>query len=268
MNTENIETKVTNNLKFCIDTLAKALNVPIPDSVRPAVKIVKDNGDNYNSDHNEICVNETSIENGITYFEEAAHYIRTLLMLRHSKSKTSIDQPVQEFFGRLGESMGRELVKDTEYEFLFSNREPRTYANLDYFEREANTVAELAQKAACGEVYFALETFENAKKICLSITGFARKMLSAFSNYEKNANLSALGTELHDSVKHYIAELDAVNEKDVCGDEEPQKLIDEFSQYVHDIYIGTSNMASAANPEWFSSVLLTTSIFSLSQSSL
>jgi len=129
----DLEQTVKDDLLACIDIFGKFLNVrkyEMPD----IVVVMNEETSNYNNIKNRISIVNDHIGVGYAYFEEIAHFYRNMLNPKKSKYP---DIEIEEFFGRLGESVGRNLLKNTQYEELFKNHDEREWSNLDIFKENA-----------------------------------------------------------------------------------------------------------------------------------
>lgn len=123
-------------VKSALLMLAKAVGVkPVRGREMPEVEIVE-KGDRFygtNSFHrgdNKIRISSDSVSDGITYFEEASHALREIVQKR--KGKHQYDDKVDEFYGRIGETIGRDLTKGTKLAYLFKNKSPRDMKSRDF----------------------------------------------------------------------------------------------------------------------------------------
>lgn len=104
-----------------------------------------------------IHINNDDINNGITYFEETGHFLRILI----EKEKGLWDDDfnryeysaVNEFFGRLSETIGRLSVDQKTYKRLFENNEERNWKdaekikqNIEKFKEEINELKNFKNK--------------------------------------------------------------------------------------------------------------------------
>lgn len=122
----NQRTKAEKITHFCIDTLAEALHVK--KHTYPTIHFSrKAETSFYNPSNNSITIAKHHFNSGIAYFEESAHFLREKL----APNRKPLDYAVQEFFGRIGESIGRTKVANTEYSYLFDNSLERTWSNLE-----------------------------------------------------------------------------------------------------------------------------------------
>lgn len=109
-----------------IDLLADHLDAgTLP---RPKVETCTDEHSSFNRLTKVIQIRPEEIDYGPGYFHEAAHYFRTAL---NPEMDSTVGPIVDEFFGRLGDSMGRKLTENTDYERLFSNHPEIDSSNLE-----------------------------------------------------------------------------------------------------------------------------------------
>ncbi len=131
----DLETKVLKEIKFCIKSLSNAIDYKVKDF--PKVKLSKNNKSYYNFDDKNIYLTKKDIENGTAYYEESAHFLRHMLVSEMIKKS---NHKVHEFFGRLGEGIGRKLTKNTEYKYLFDGKKGRNFSDLNFFEKKIEEV--------------------------------------------------------------------------------------------------------------------------------
>ncbi len=131
----DLETKVLKEIKFCIKSLSNAIDYKVKDF--PKVKLSKNNKSYYNFDDKNIYLTKKDIENGTAYYEESAHFLRHMLVSEMIKKS---NHKVHEFFGRLGEGIGRKLTKNTEYKYLFDEKKGRNFSDLNFFEKKIEEV--------------------------------------------------------------------------------------------------------------------------------
>jgi len=122
---ENQDVKVKREVLRAYQLLADAAGVELGREDYPDVRVKSEKTSYWSPTEREIVIAPHDVNDGIAYFEEASHALRDLVMARKGIPYQKIDQRVQEFYGRIGETLGRDLVKGTELEYLFSNSAPR-----------------------------------------------------------------------------------------------------------------------------------------------
>ncbi len=125
---EEVE-KAKRNVRTAFLILAKAAGVkPIRKREMPDVEIMEEGKrrvtlSHYNPEKNKIFISPENIGNGVAYFEEASHALRHISQKR--KGLRQRDDKVDEFYGRVGETLGRKLTRGTKMESLFKDIPPR-----------------------------------------------------------------------------------------------------------------------------------------------
>jgi hypothetical protein len=84
-------------------------------------------GGSYNLKSNILNIDPSQVGDGTCYFEEVAHYLRHQLV---EMDDVGAGPDVEEFLGRLGEDIGRNLTKGTELEYLFESHPPRRFSDM------------------------------------------------------------------------------------------------------------------------------------------
>ena len=126
---KSLDQKVVVDVNYCIDTLVSFLGIrkleKIPE-IKSSEEISKDDS-GYNAEDGNLYIHPNDIGDGLVYFEEAMHFLRG-----QEVPKEDDDHIVQEFFGRLGESVGIECVQGTKYSYLVDGREPEHCSDLNF----------------------------------------------------------------------------------------------------------------------------------------
>ncbi len=127
----NLEEKVKSEINCCINILSDFLEVKIKE--KPRLSFAKRDLSGYNPKYKVISISEKDAGSGISYFEEISHFFRDYIFPQNEKNIK-----IDEFFGRLGESIGRNLVENTKFAYFFENEKPRNYSNKDFFKEECD----------------------------------------------------------------------------------------------------------------------------------
>jgi len=129
------EARVQREVRQAFKMLADAYGISVNEQDMPSVKVSASETPFYNPTDKSITINPENVGDGVSYFEEASHALRDLSWNRRSAFRKMIDvsskKPssyIQEFYGRTGETLGRELTRGTELAYLFEGVPPR---NLD-----------------------------------------------------------------------------------------------------------------------------------------
>jgi len=128
--------RVKRRALLALELLAKEQGIKLKPGEIPQVEI-KDGKDpretsSYDFEKNVIYIAQKHEDSPIAYFEESSHALRELMLRRKIlyrlfpklKDKAT-DHQVDEFYGRIGETIGREVAGGTEFEELFRNTPPR-----------------------------------------------------------------------------------------------------------------------------------------------
>jgi len=122
------ENKVKREVRKAFRMLAEDQGVRIGKNDFPYVRVDDEHGTSYFDESNkEIVIHPNHIGHGHSYFEEAGHALRNLVeeKRRLNPLVSYKDREVHEFIGRASETMGRDLTKGTNLEYLFKGEEPR-----------------------------------------------------------------------------------------------------------------------------------------------
>ena len=109
--------------------LAKNSHAQVSKADLPQVCIESSSHSFYVPETQSIVISTRDIDNGSAYFEEASHALRHITLEKQGIPYEEQDEKVHEFFGRLGETLGRQLTKGTELEHLF-HKKPRNFRKL------------------------------------------------------------------------------------------------------------------------------------------
>jgi len=109
--------------------LARNSGTPFTETDLPQVLLEDTEHSFYIPEERKIIISQKDINKGSAYFEEASHALRHITLEKKGIPYYKQDAKVHEFFGRLGETLGRQLTKGTELEHLFHGK-PRNFSNL------------------------------------------------------------------------------------------------------------------------------------------
>lgn len=116
--------------------LAKNARAGITGQDLPQINIEQAEHSFYVPEERRIIISQKDINNGSAYFEEASHALRHISLEKQGIPYYKQDVKVHEFFGRIGETLGRQLSKGTELEHLFQ-RKPRNFTRFaNEFEKD------------------------------------------------------------------------------------------------------------------------------------
>ncbi|MFA6476328.1 MAG: hypothetical protein WCV68_02820 [Candidatus Paceibacterota bacterium] len=148
-------------LRLMIDKMG----IDIPDSEWPQV-LLRLEGDKdspevsaYSPEDNIIYIHEPNLNSGITYGEEIGHFIREYLCKKNNREhpyENLTQGAIDEFFGRIGENLAREVSRGTNLEALFHEEERRHFKDETFLAKLKIDVAELRPKI--DEVVSTVET--------------------------------------------------------------------------------------------------------------
>ena len=216
-----ITKEVEDDVQYCISALEKAIGVEVE---RPLVLPAKENRDNaaYDRKGNIIYIGSDDIGDGNAYFEEAAHCIRERLV-----QSDDINNRVDEFFGRLGESMGRELVKGIPYERLFENCKPRNFSDLESHGKRVD--AELDQADKIREIIEQKNrAMVNSYELYKLVSDDCKRVLAAKRAYDKDNDTSKFRQTLQKSVEEFLEKSEGIGARRRFY----QSVLDSFSDYM------------------------------------
>lgn len=127
-----------------LGSMIKKIGVDIPEEFWPQIILNLDDSltSHYRPENNTINLHSSDIEDGIAYGEELAHFIRCHLEQENKHARIddyNYQMAVDEFFGRLGESVARELASGLDLAGLFEMKERSFFDGNDkvYQELEA-----------------------------------------------------------------------------------------------------------------------------------
>ncbi|MBW3002487.1 hypothetical protein KY338_05005 [Candidatus Woesearchaeota archaeon] len=153
------ETQVRDDVYKCIELLADWGGITVPREAYPEVTAVGEHS-YYHPLENRINISLDTKEPGAARFEEASHFLRDF-----ARPKTLIDKlgitkkasNVDEFFGRISDIIGREIIKNSTLKNIFENEEPRNHTKIyefsgaiDYYIKKGKTAGfETNHEEAC-----------------------------------------------------------------------------------------------------------------------
>ncbi len=124
-----------------IGLMTAKIGINIPEENWPEIKISPEgyNTSAYDKKDNVIYLNESRLGSGITYGEEIGHFIRCYFERENGEADIFWGNPkvaVDEFYGRLGENIAREVSMGTELEVLFGEEDERKHFKDEKLEEE------------------------------------------------------------------------------------------------------------------------------------
>jgi len=196
----NINEKVKEEVNFCIDIFADYLSLN-PEK-RPRIELFDKMGSSHVPQLNLIRINVNDIGKGHIYFEEVGHFLRDAIF---PVTKFTIDRLCDEFLGRLSEDIGKELLKNTKYEYLYEQYEPRDWSNLDEFMKAvptfaAATIANLKRDQIEDE--FILNTIKYAQNTMIPYVGDLER---TFKKYDEDHDKIMMTKEVGDAFKIFLS---------------------------------------------------------------
>jgi len=126
----SLDAAMTAVVNHCIDALAAHFKITVPEDQKPTIALFEGmpspfaaaagHRSMYDSHGNVMQLAASDILNGNAYFDVASRFIRALSAEEVGQELRGQEATsVYSFFGGLGQKVGRELVRGTEYEFLF-----------------------------------------------------------------------------------------------------------------------------------------------------
>lgn len=106
------------NVTKAFRALAHHYGVALRDKDLPEVEVKEGNYSYYNPLNKTIYIEPSEVNNGAAIFEESSHALRDLVQRRRGKNYDQQDSKVQEFFGRAADTVGREIAKEAELNYL------------------------------------------------------------------------------------------------------------------------------------------------------
>lgn len=120
------ELRVQRDIHQAYKMLAHATGVSFDEDDLPPVRVSDDKTSYYTGLSGEIVISRKHIGSGVAYFEEASHALRDSVMRRKGLSFDKQDSQVHEFYGRIGETLGRYLSRGTSLEEYFSGEDEKS----------------------------------------------------------------------------------------------------------------------------------------------
>jgi len=211
-----------------IELLAENENIEVRDIDLPEVKVRDSKSSCYDPTENTIFIEENAINNGIDHFEEISHFLRCLVQQRKGISPEKQDVHVQEFFGRIGETLGRELVKGTDLESLFKDIQPREVKSsetdqlIDNLIDRSKKIKGLQKELAISNDIIIKMQKENANSVTrmleksleeeeLNIDNLLLEFRKMASDHIASIKNSQIKNAHVDDVKQYLSHLDYLN---------------------------------------------------------
>lgn len=152
---DKMQRQAEKEVYLSIDLLAKNEGIEITEAELPVVTAHADikSSSYFSPELNRVSIMKSGIGNGTHCFEEASHYLRWLILKRKGIPVEDHDPTVQEFFGFIGRTLGKQLTSGTENACLFQEVEDDDLNNSeiierwDEIEREAsNTIRDLEMR--------------------------------------------------------------------------------------------------------------------------
>jgi len=180
-----LEQRVVDDVTYCIDTLASHLGVEVKE--RPKIVASDIETSYHRPETNEIGIHASHKGDGITYFEEAAHYLRDQM---YSEKEDGASTAMDEFFGRLGESIGRKIV-DKEHARLFKGKKERKSSDPKLIAKKTKKLIEIANTFEAVSKKLD-EITVRYDKIYVPCSKHLNRIVRAYESYNKTNNLEKL----------------------------------------------------------------------------
>lgn len=161
---------VKSDVNHCLDQLAAFLDIEV--GQRPEIVVYDKGLGAYSPEKNAILINPLRYGNGTVYFEEVAHALRDRV---NEKEEESVDNRVDEFFGRLGEEIGRRLPGNEDF---FNGNGPRRFSDHDFFRKSA------------GEYLDFLIELEKKNDVIVEAQNDTIDIINVWIDYSNNLNLA------------------------------------------------------------------------------
>lgn len=187
----DIEKDVLDCWRLMADFLETDLPPPKIKAYRP--RIVPSNETSCLDSNGKIWIVSADFGNPAVYFEEIAHSLREVLsvdFLRHyprfikdTYLQCTFDRQVDEFFGRIGQSMGVELLKKSSLPIAYGKPVPQ-YSDLDYL-REQVAYLNSAVPGDQGSWIYKNQKDNYTRTFLLNIFGYivAEQFISGCANF-------------------------------------------------------------------------------------
>ncbi len=196
---EQLPKQVIFELNYCINTFENYLGVEIKN--KPQLETSNSRTSAYNLSKNTLLIDSSNFGEGVAYFEEISHLFRENIMPSDGKE---LDNRVQEFFGRLGEEIGKELTKGTEFEYLFQNYKPREFSNPQFFESE---YGKYIKNQAVYDLYanFFEDVVNNMQKYHSVLSTLTNQSSILLNELKQTGNFNNLLKLIKDSLEKYTS---------------------------------------------------------------
>lgn len=168
--TKEEEEKVKRDVKTALLMLAKAAGVPLRKREMPEVEVGDFETSSYDPIERKIGIVYSDIGDGISYFEEVSHALRDIVQRRKGIPSAEQNDKVQECYGRIGETLGRELTKGTELAYLFQ-KAPRDVTTGEFKKKWLEGLQKMrAEKRKAREVLGKEREIKEKKEYLRTIT--------------------------------------------------------------------------------------------------
>lgn len=132
------EANVKERVRVLLSLLIPKIGIEIPEADWPLVVISEDETktSSYNPGSNKISLHKNNLEDGAEMAEEVAHFIRCYCQKKNNNQNLeniNHQMAVDEFFGRLGESIARQVIPKSEAAIFFPEPE-RKYLDHGSYE--------------------------------------------------------------------------------------------------------------------------------------
>jgi hypothetical protein len=134
--------QIQHDVKALAELMAANLGIDISDAEIPTVRLARPNEEDssYNPESNTISIKPDAVNNGAIYGEEIMHWLRRLAVPDQGELSLAELGSVDEFFGRLGESVARDVTRNTQYEYLFEDYSPRKLSDPEVLKRTQRAI--------------------------------------------------------------------------------------------------------------------------------
>ena len=145
--------------KLAFEILAKNQGIEIEEKDYPKITTKDEKNATYDTENNTINIPQEYVNSLSSYFEEASHALRYYVERKKLINRILPYKPdvlVDEFYGRIGETLGRHLVEGTELESLLYVQEERDFTSDDSKKKLDNRLESIEKNKS---------KIENAKNI-------------------------------------------------------------------------------------------------------
>jgi len=192
---KTLESEVKKRMNFCLRKFRKYLGTSI--FLRPvAIKVADIENSMYDFTNNIISISESHAENGIHYFEEASHFFRNMLRPDNSEKHDEID----EFFGRMGESLGRYFVQNTRYAYLFDEQPERDWTDRGYQDSDIEMFLDSVDRMQImdDDVF---EIMNNTTKVGTAAIGYLKRSIDILRKYVNDEPIELIREEVKANIQ-------------------------------------------------------------------